>query len=473
MKSVRHVVGCWALTILPALPVATSWAARCGEELFGDKPAAAGKSTGVGRPAAPAASAESQPIPAPATAPVDPMGQLQMIAREVARRSASLGASRLLAQAAELDVDEAKGARWPVVALNGGANRVATKLDTGVGTEQWQSTLGVRVSAPLYDGGRVSQIMAYRQELAEAAKLGAAVTEEQVVFEALNAALDRSRYRMQAQVYQQYMRKMVCLVDALERIVAQDKGRASELVQVRKTQAQTELQRDQALALSRQSELKLRYLVGELPMLDEGITIPLAKVPDINEVMRQIEFGYEARQLKLQADASETYVEVIRASQQPQVAWAVTRANGRLGDVGTTSWQAGVTVSYSLFNGFTDETVKQSALRRAQASREQLRALLTSKQSRTAQVHDAALSAFDRAKRYVEVLRDSEAVRNATFQQWALIGKRSLFDVMSAENDHFNLRVAYVNALYDGYQSSAQLRSMGAGLTAWLAGEVR
>ena len=66
------------------------------------------------------------------------------------------------------------------------------------------------------------------------------------------------------------------------------------------------------------------------------------------------------------------------------------------------------------------------------------------------------------------VLRDSERLRDATLQQWQQLGRRSLFDVMSAESDHFNLRIAYVNALHDGYQASAQLRSLGSGLTAWL-----
>ena len=71
------------------------------------------------------------------------------------------------------------------------------------------------------------------------------------------------------------------------------------------------------------------------------------------------------------------------------------------------------------------------------------------------------------------ILRDSERVRNFTFQQWSQIGKRSLFDVMSAESDHFNLRISYVNALYDGYQATAQLRAMGSGLSAWVMPEQR
>ena len=48
------------------------------------------------------------------------------------------------------------------------------------------------------------------------------------------------------------------------------------------------------------------------------------------------------------------------------------------------------------------------------------------------------------------------------------MGRRSLFDVMGAESEHYNLRVAYVNALHDGQQASALLRSLGLGIGVWL-----
>ena len=59
-------------------------------------------------------------------------------------------------------------------------------------------------------------------------------------------------------------------------------------------------------------------------------------------------------------------------------------------------------------------------------------------------------------------------MRNATLQQWQQFARRSLFDVMSAESEHYNLRVAYINALHDGQQASALLRSLGLGISAWL-----
>ena len=75
---------------------------------------------------------------------------------------------------------------------------------------------------------------------------------------------------------------------------------------------------------------------------------------------------------------------------------------------------------------------------------------------------------FDRMKRIANVLRDSEQVRNFTMQQWQQLGKRSLFDVMAAESDHFNTRVNYVNALYDTQQLNANLLSLGRGVIEYL-----
>lgn len=401
-------------------------------------------------------------------APMEPFSQLQVIAREAERRSASVGAARLLAQAAALDVNETKAGRWPQVSVSGVLGTGGSQQDGTTVTSGNQSSLGVNVSAPLWDNGRLSRLTDWRSQLAGAAKFGAAVTTEQVVLEAVGAALERNRYRLQAQVYQQYMRKMGCLVEALEGIVNEDRGRMSELIQARKTQQQTELQRDQALAQSRQSEVRLRKLIGDQVPPGDGITIPLATVPEIGEINRQIEYGNDAQQLKAQADAQDSYAKAVVAGQGPQFNWSLGKTQGQQGSSSVSAWHAGVTVSYSLFNGFSDEAASQAAAKRAEASRQQLQDLLNTKFSRTAEMYDVATSAFDRAKRYVDVLRDSERVRNFTFQQWSQLGRRSLFDVMSAESDHFNLRIAYVNALHDGYLASAQLRSLGAGLTTWL-----
>ena len=86
--------------------------------------------------------------------------------------------------------------------------------------------------------------------------------------------------------------------------------------------------------------------------------------------------------------------------------------------------------------------------------------------------HDAARTSFLRVNHYAGVLADSDQVRNSTYEQWSKLGRRSLFDLMSAESEHYQLRVAYINALHDGFQATLQLRASGAGLLPWLAPEM-
>jgi outer membrane protein, adhesin transport system len=125
-------------------------------------------------------------------------------------------------------------------------------------------------------------------------------------------------------------------------------------------------------------------------------------------------------------------------------------------------------VSYNVFNGGADQAASMAAHKRAEASRQQLEEFTRTLNNKVSEVFDVASSAQDRAKQYVDILKDSDRLRMSTFQQWSQLGKRSLFDVMSAESDHFNLRISYVNALHDGYQANAQLRALGGNLTSWL-----
>ena len=50
----------------------------------------------------------------------------------------------------------------------------------------------------------------------------------------------------------------------------------------------------------------------------------------------------------------------------------------------------------------------------------------------------------------------------------AATGQAQLFDVMAAEADHCDMRVAHVNALHDVQQLNANLLSLGRGVIEWL-----
>ena len=152
----------------------------------------------------------------------------------------SVGAARLLADAALDDVKETRSAKDIQAMVNAGAGPSVAQSAGVRDTQALQLHAGVNVTQLLYDGGRTDKLIDWRTLLGDSARLGELSQQEQVTLTTVSLALERSRYRQQAVIWGQYQRKMACLVDALETIVKSDRGRASELVQARKSLQQAE-----------------------------------------------------------------------------------------------------------------------------------------------------------------------------------------------------------------------------------------
>jgi len=416
----------------------------------------------------PAASA----MPA-APVPAEPRRLLQQLVADALARNHGVGAARLLAEAAEQDVGEAEAGSRPQASLNASINP-ALESAKGGGNSSLQARAGITLSQTLYDGGRNDRLVDWRRQQAEAARLGLLTTQEQIALTTTSMAFERSRYRMQAVIYGQNVRKMGCLVQALETIVAADKGRTSELVQARKQLQQAELQQVQAQSQARQVEARLRRMVGDGLPGAEGMATLMLAVPELPLVLSAAERSVEINQLGANANALREIARVVEAGNKPQVSWnvggsALVSAGGgvTLGSPRSTSLSAGVTVSVPILNPAIDYS-SQAARKRAEAANLQRADALEQRRQRIVDVHEQAANAFDRLKRVGLVLRDSDRLRNFTLQQWQQMGRRSLFDVIASESDHYNLRVQYVNALHDGQQMNATLTSLGTGLSAWL-----
>jgi len=420
---------------------------------------------------APAADAATNAA-ANAPLPADPRINLQTLVRDALDRSQAIGAARLLSEAALSDLDEVRAMTQLQASLQAGFGPGGTR-QLGVNeTSAAQLRAGISVSQLLYDGGRAAKLADWRSQLAESARLGHLSQREQVAMTTVALALERSRYRQQAVIYGQYVRKMGCLVTALETIVRADRGRASELVQARKSQQQAELMLVGAQSAGRQIDVRLRRLVGDgLPGV-EGLSTVLLAVPELPQIVAEVDQSNDLALLAAQAKAAGHYAEAVASGGKPQLSWSVSgsqalAAGGSRGSTASGSYALGVAVNIPLLNpGLKPAT--DAARKRAQAAELQRADAIEARRFRAAEVHDQTLASFDRARRVGAVLRDSEQVRAFTLQQWQQLGRRSLFDVMGAEADHYNLRVAYINALHDGQQLNANLLSLGRGVAQWL-----
>jgi outer membrane protein, adhesin transport system len=403
---------------------------------------------------------------AAATRPVEPRGALAGLVKDALQRSHGVGAARLLAEAAVQDIDEARAAQAVQASVGGGIGPGGSRTAGVTENAALQLRATLNISQLLYDGGRSERMVDWRTQLAESARYGQLTQEEQLALTAVALQLERSRQRMTAQVWRHHVRKTGCLVEALETIVRTDRGRASELVQAKKTLQQAELTLAQTQSTARQIEVRLRRLVGDGLPPTEGLGTVFNGVPELPQLVADAEGSAEIAQLDAQA---------VAAGGKPQLSWniggsAAAGTGGGSGNGGPTksgTYSVGLSVNIPLVSpGLAPAS--DAARKRAEAARLQRAEALESRRFRVAEVHEQALAAQDRAQRVAEVLKNSEQVRSFTLQQWQQLGKRSLFDVMAAEADHYAMRVAYVNALHDVQQLNANLLSLGRGVIEWL-----
>ncbi len=396
------------------------------------------------------------------TGKADPRTQLQELVALAQQRSRAIGATRMLALAAEADLAETKASRLPVLSLGGLGAHVGSIVNGADQGRGFQGRATVTVSAPIYDSGRIAKLTDWRSQLADAARFGQNNAEEQLALQTVNLTLDRGRYVLQAQVYSQYVRKMSCLVDALEIITKADRGRASELVQAQKSLQQADLSYEQTLSALKQTEIRLKRFVGDTLPPSAGMTAVLSRLPDLNELQQDILLSADVAQASAQAKAQRSYAESVRAGQQPSVSLVATGSTA-LGANRVTDWTGGVSVNIPIVQPGADASMT-AAVRRSQAASLQRDETIDAKRYRLLETYEAATSALDRAKRVIDILRNSDRVRASTLQQWQQLGKRSLFDVMGAESDYYSLRIAHVNAMFDAQQLVAVMWSSGRGV---------
>lgn len=397
----------------------------------------------------------------------DPRAALQSLIDRTMSRSKALGAVRLLADAARSDLDETRALSLPTATLSIGANGVH-QSGGGISLNRGQLSATLSAGMPVWDFGRIAKLTEWRKELAEVASQGMRSAEEQLSLNVVTLALDRSRYVLQGQVYTQYVRKMSCLVDALEIITKADRGRASELVQAQKSLQQADLSLEQTMSALRQTEVRMRRLVGEPLPASIGMTAALSVLPDLSQMESDILLGADVAQAEAQARSQRSFAESVIAGQKPTVnltgsASALLRSGGGPGDSRANDIGAGVSITIPILQPGA-QAQASAAVQRYRATVLQRDEAIEAKRYRLLEMHEVGSSTADRARRIIEILRNSDRVRASTLQQWQQLGRRSLFDVMAAEGDYYSMRVAHVNAMFDTQQIVALIWSMGRGV---------
>ncbi|KVD46172.1 transporter [Burkholderia sp. ABCPW 11] len=370
-------------------------------------------------------------------------------------------------QAAQSDVDQAKGARWPQLQLSGRTRSAQFGSNAGIGYDPGNS-VNADLTTTLFDWGRTDKLIGSRRERASANQERYVLQMEDSAYQVSSTLVELAKQRNIAMLSQQFVDRMTQLVNMLDEIVAVDRGRGSELTQAKARLLQAQASRDTALARYRDAQLNLRKLVGERPVpIPAAASWPL-QPGRLERLMSALDESPRIQQARAEAAAADLNRDAVRASSRPQLDWVVSTSTGRDALGRRMPWQTMLTLRWNAFTGGAATAEADAAAYRALAGWhdvEQTR-LDLEYQVRSADQDARAFEA--RADQYHDLTAESDRVRSAFFDQWHQLGRRSLLDVLIAESDYYNNRVSEVAYRFDGYAATLRGYASAGMLVRWL-----
>lgn len=378
-------------------------------------------------------------------------------------------------RAAQMDIEEARGGRWPRVDISG--NSKSKKFGTGNPYGDGSTNrVSLAVSYTLYDGGKIGKQISAREYQEKSARAKFLQIREQTVFDTTSVYLQILKYRRLVYLHQQNIERLNLLVAKLSEIVQTLGGRRSELTQATARLLQAKDSKTATEARLREFEIQLLKLVGSenLPRSSNDNVPSIEPVtPDAGMAAAQSShpalLAAEADRLALSATA-----EAIRAENyRPTFELQASKMSGEdiLGysDPGQTF----VAFKWNVFQGFSGRAQEKAMLERANAAQEKYQQMEFEIEYKLNSAWADYTNQTERIASLKVLATNTEQVRSDYFAQWETLGRRSLLEVLTAENEHLSTMVNLATSELDQQLALARLRFESGTLASWMFAESR
>lgn len=376
--------------------------------------------------------------------------------------------------AAQMDIDDVKGARWPRVdvSANSKSKMFGEGNPYGNGSTN-RATLSATYT--LYDGGKIRKQISVREYQEQSAHAKYLQVREQTVFDTTSAYLQILKYRRLVDLYQQNIERLQLLVAKMNEIVQTLAGRRSELTQATARLLQAKESKAAAEAKLREFEIQLLKLVGpeNLPRDAQGLPgiAPLTSEAGMASAQHAhpLLLAAEADKLALTANA-----EAIRTGNYwPTFDLQAAKTSGTdiMGyeDPG----QMYVAFKWNIFQGLSGRAQEKAMLERANAAQEKYQQTLYEIEYKLNSAWADYLSQTERVASLKVLATNTEQVRIDYFAQWETLGRRSLLEVLTAESEHVSTIVNLATSELDQQLALARLRFEAGTLATWMFSEGR
>ena len=367
-------------------------------------------------------------------------------------------------QAAKGDVDQAKGARWPQVQISASSKQ----LQSGSSDYDNEGTSTVQMITPVYDFGAIRNNIDSRSKTANAQEEAKAQSEVSVAYNTASGVVELAHQQESLEISDRYVARMRELVDMLSKISEVDPGRRSEVTQARSRLLQAETARDLVLSKLQEQKTTLAKLVGA------DVTVPANAKWDwtpitLNQALEQMTDQPALRQARWEKEAALASAESVKSSRMPKLNWVVGRSTGNNMLDNKEPWSTGLAVEWTAFSGGSASAAQRAAYARADAAEQKMEATRRESEYRIRNLVEQRDLSAARVGDYKELLGESDRVRKMFYDQWYHLGKRTLLDVLIAENEYYTHQIAASDTYYSAKASDLRIRAETSGLMAWLA----
>ncbi len=381
---------------------------------------------------------------------------LNMVIKKALEMSPTLKEASFAVDAAEQEIQAAKGARYPQISISSNSSKYtgsnASNLPNG------NPRFGITGSLPVYDFGRIDANI-NKQEAARDG-VGERYTQRanQIANEVISTCLQHTKQRALLYAAQEYLATVQNLVDLLSKITDADTGRKAELVQASSRLLQAKQATENARVSTREFGIRLDRIIGpNNTKMCKDIGYNFLKIPEFGDFNVVVAESPEVKASWFEYQAAQRQLDQATASRKPLL--QANASHGPLG-LGSDYYQTfTLTLSMSVYDGKILESNERAALARTNAASERFEAVKKQIENDIRARIELAKGALRRANEYTGLLEVNNEVRKNFFVQWYALGRRSLFEILAMEQEQYNLKQGYFTSIFDGMIGIANVRA--------------
>jgi len=387
--------------------------------------------------------------------------QLRKLVNQALEYSPALRDARYSSDAAQQDINAAKGARMPDVKISA--------FQTNATHENIQPDrphYNVNATMPVYDFGRITAQIKGREAAYAATNARFDQQTNQIAIEAVSTCLEYNKQRALLFAADDYVKAVQNLVDMLAQVTDADPGRRGELVQAKSRLLQAIQARENARSFRREFRIRLDRILGlDKQMMCDGLGARFLLKPDLEAVRNKIRDNPQVKALNSDYETALRQLDQINASRKPQVQASATHAPVAAGLRNDYYQGITFTVSMPLYDGRVLESSERATLERARAAAERVDVTIKQIDTDYRDRYELATAALRRTDEYINLLEINDRVRKDFFVQWYALGRRSLFELLAIEQEHYTLQQGYFTSLFDGMNGVANILGNASQLT--------